>query len=408
MAQAQAATNRVFRNEMLHGAKPLLKEIDEPQLALLPAQKGLVGFRQFYDKPIYILTVAVGIVLLIACANIAALLLARATAREKEMAVRLALGAGRARIIRQLLTESLLLSSAGAALGIVLADWSAQALAAFISKNAYSTLFIDTRPDARILAFTLGIALLTGILFGIAPAFRGSRINVAPVLKESAASSDATKVPGRRFSLRSALIVAQVALSVIVLTGAGLLVRTLANLRNIDPGFDTHNVLLFGINPKLTGYNNDRIQTLYSELQTRLASIPGVISASYSSDTLLSAGLWTSGVHIEGQPEKTTVETDMLAVGPEFFETMRLPLVNGRTFSAADLPSTQAVAIVNQTFVRRFLEGKNPIGVHLGGTTPSGNKVERAVVGVVADAKYDDLRKPLEPTVYVPLQEGEA
>ena len=408
MAQAQAATNLVFRNQMLHGAKPLLKEIDEPQLALLPAQKGLVGFRQFYDKPIYILTVAVGIVLLIACANIAALLLARATAREKEMAVRLALGAGRARIIRQLLTESLLLSSAGAALGIVLADWSAQALAAFISKNAYSTLFIDTRPDARILAFTLGIALLTGILFGIAPAFRGSRINVGLALKESAASSDATKVPGRRFGLGSALIVAQVALSVVVLTGAGLLVRTLANLRNIDPGFDTHNVLLFGINPKLTGYSNDRIQTLYSELQTRLASMPGVISASYSSGTLLSAGQWTSGVHIEGQPEKTTVETDMLAVGPSFFETMRLPLLNGRTFAASDLRSTQAVAIVNQTFVRRFLEGRNPIGLHLGGTTPSGNKVEREIVGVVADAKYDDLRKPLEPTAYIPLQEGEA
>jgi predicted permease len=193
-----------------------------------------------------------------------------------------------------------------------------------------------------------------------------------------------------------------------VLTGAGLLVRTLANLRNIDPGFDTHNVLLFGINPKLTGYSNDRIQTLYSELQTRLASMPGVISASYSSDTLLSAGQWTSGVHIEGQPEKTTVETDMLAVGPSFFETMRLPLLNGRTFAAPDLRSTQAVAIVNQTFVRRFLEGRNPIGLHLGGTTPSGNKVEREIVGVVADAKYDDLRKPLEPTAYIPLQEGEA
>ena len=408
MAQAHAATSLVFRDEVLHGAKPLLKEIDDPQLALLPAQKGLVGFRQFYDKPIYILTVAVGIVLLIACANLAALLLARATAREKEMAVRLALGAGRSRIIRQLLTESLLLSSAGAALGIVLADWSAQALAAFISKNAYSTLFIDTRPDARILAFTVGIALLTGILFGIAPAFRGSRISVAPALKESAASSDTTKVPGRRFGLGSALIVAQVALSVVVLTGAGLLVRTLANLRNIDPGFDTHNVLLFGINPKLTGYNNDRIQTLYSELQTRLASIPGVISASYSSNTLLDAGLWTSNVHIEGQPEKTTVETNMLAVGPSFFETMRLPLLKGRTFSALDLRSTQAVAIVNQTFVQRFLEGRNPIGLQLGGTTPSGNKVEREIVGVVADAKYDDLRKPLEATVYIPLQEGEA
>src|SRR5207247_8997599 len=153
-------------------------------------------------------------------------------------------------------------------------------LCVLISMNRFSTLSIDTRPDARFLACTVGIALLTGILFGIAPAFRGSRINVAPALKESAASSDATKVPGRRFGLGSSLDVAQVALSVVVLTGAGLLVRTPANLRNINPGFDTLSVLFFGINPGLAGYNQDRIQTLYSALQTRLAAIPGVISAS--------------------------------------------------------------------------------------------------------------------------------
>ncbi len=409
LAQAQAATNLVFRNEVLHGANPLFKEAEDPQVALLPGQKGLVGFRQFYDEPIYILSAAVGIVLIIVCANLAALLLARATAREKEMAVRLALGAGKGRIIQQLLTESLLLSFAGAALGILFADWSAQALAAFISRNAHSTLFIDTRPDARVLGFAVVITLLTGILFGLAPAFRGSRINVGPALKDSSGgSAGAAKATGRRIGLGSCLVVAQVALSVVVLVGAGLLVRTLTNLRKVNPGFDTHNLLLFGINPTLAGYKVERSQTLYRELQARLTSVPGVISASYSSDTLLSNGLWTSGVHIEGQSKDSTVQTDMLAVGAEFFETMRLPLIAGRTFSKSDFQSGRAVAVVNRTLAQRFLGGKNPLGVHLGGTTPSGKNVEREIVGIVGDAKYDDLRKSVEPTAYVPLQEGAA
>jgi predicted permease len=409
LAQARAATNLVFRNELLHGANPLFKEADDPQVALLPAQKGLVGFRQYYDKPIYLLSVAVGIVLVIVCANVAALLLARATAREKEMAVRLALGAGKGQVIQQLLTESLLLSFAGAILGMVFANWSAQALAVFISRNAYSTLFIDTRPDARVLAFAVVVTLLTGILFGLAPAFRGSRINVGPALKNSYVGSAASpKATGRRIGLGSCLVVAQVALSVVVLVGAGLLVRTLSNLREVNPGFDTHNILLFGINPPLAGYKVGTIQTLYRELQARLTSLPGVISASYSSGTLLSEGLWTSGVHIEGEPKDSTVETDMLAVGLEFFETMRLPLVGGRTFSNSDLQSDRAVAIVNQTFVQRFLGGKNPLGVHLGGTTSSGREIEREIVGIIGDAKYDNLRKSVEPTAYVPLQEGAA
>jgi predicted permease len=409
LAQAQAATNLVFRNEVLHVANPLFKEAEDPQVALLPAQKGLVGFRQFYDEPIYILSAAVGIVLIIVCANLAALLLARAAAREKEMAVRLALGAGKGRIIQQLLTESLLLSFAGAALGILFADGSAQALAAFISRNAYSTLFIDTRADARVLGFAVVITLLTGILFGLAPAFRGSRVNAGPALKDSSGgSAGAAKATGRRIGLGSCLVVAQVALSVVVLVGAGLLVRTLTNLRKVNPGFDTHNLLLFGINPTLAGYKVERSQTLYRELQARLTSVPGVISASYSSDTLLSNGLWISGVHIEGQSKDSTVQTDMLAVGAEFFETMRLPLIAGRTFTKSDFQSGRAVAVVNRTLAQRFLGGKNPLGVHLGGTTPSGRDVEREIVGIVGDAKYDDLRKSVEPTAYVPLQEGAA
>jgi predicted permease len=408
LAKAQAETNLLVRNELLHGSKPLLRGKDDPQVTALAAQQGLVGLRQFFADPILVLMVAVGIVLLIACANIAALMLSRATSRQKEMAVRLALGAGKGRIIQQLLTESLLIAIGGGALGIILAYWGAEGLAAFIASSADQPLLIDARPDLTVLVFTAGAALLTGILFGLAPAFRGSAVNVSPALKEgSGASSSATKAVGRRFGLGSLLVVAQVALSLVVLIGAGLLARTLANLRSINPGFDTHNVLLFGLNPKRAGYSDEKIQTLYGELQSRLAALPGVVSASYASEVLLSEGSWTTGVHLEGQPEKSTVVTNMLAVGPSYFETMRLPIVVGRTFSKSDTQSGGAVIVVNQAFVRRFLGNKNPIGFHLG-TGGEGKKVEREIVGVLADAKYDSLRTEVEPTAYIPLRAGDA
>ncbi len=407
--QAQAAVSLLFRNQTLHGAKPVLKDVDDPRVTLLPAQKGLVGIRGDFGQPLSVLMVAVGIVLLITCANVAGLLLARATAREKEMALRLALGAGRGRMIQQLLTESMLLSAAGAALGVLFAYWGAGGLAAFLSANWYSPLQIDLQPDAPVLIFTVVVALFTGILFGLAPAFRGARVNVAPALKENAGSLTGTShASGRRFGLGSSLVITQVALSVVVLIGAGLLVRTLNNLRSINPGFDTNNILLFGIEPKLAGYKEEKIQSLYDDLERRLAAQPGVVSVSYSSEVLLDNGLWTSDVHIEGQNDKSMVETDMLAVGPGFFETMRIPLVRGRTFRPSDLHSNQPLAIVNQAFVRRFLESKDPIGMHFGGSGTDPKDPQREIVGIVADARYDELRRDIAPTAYIPLREGGA
>src|SRR5580700_11081825 len=286
----------------------------------------------------------VGTILLIECANVAGLMLARATAREKEMAVRLALGAGRGRVIQQLLTESVMLSVAGAALGVLVAFWGATGLAEFLAANAYHPLQLDLHPDVRVLLFTIGVALVTGIGFGLAPAFRGTRIDVAPTLKENAGSiSAASHAGGRRFGLGSSLVVAQVAL-----IGAGLLLRTLGKLRSIHPGFDTSNVLLFSIDPTLAGYKEYNIQNVYDELTRRLAALPGVVSASYSSDALLDGGLWTEDLKIEGQKGDGTVEVQMLAVGPEFFETMHIPLAAGRTLNAADMRVKQEVALVNQ------------------------------------------------------------
>jgi len=402
--QAEAAVSLLFRNETLHGEKPAFKESDDPRVSLLPAQKRLAGFRADYGEPLYLLMAAVGIVLLIACANVAGLMLARARAREKEIALRLALGAGRGRVIRQLLTESVLLSAAGAALGVLVAFWGATGLAGFLSANSYHPMELDLHPDATVLLFTVGLTLLTGIGFGLAPALRGTRINVAPALKENSGSlSAASHVGSRRFGLGNSLVVAQVALSMVVLIGAGLLLRTLEKLKNINPGFDTRNILLFSVDPTLAGYKEENIQNVYNELERRLTALPGVVSASYSSGALLDGGSWSSDVHLRGQAEKSRVDVQMLAVGPDFFETMRIPLLKGRTFRATDDRSTQMVAIVNQALVHKFPESRDPFGLDL-----MWNDHQLEIVGVVADTKYDRLQKEDEPTLYIPLKSGEA
>jgi predicted permease len=406
LGQAESRVSLLFRNEIIQEKR--LKAEDHPQVTLTLAQKGLSGIRGDLEQPLYILMAAVGLVLLISCANVAGLLLSRAAARQKEIAVRLALGAGRGRVVRQLLTESVLLSFAGAGLGVLLAYWGASALAAFASANRYSNFQISAAPDARVLVFTVAAAALTGILFGLAPAFRGTRVNLAPTLKENSGSMSGTSFGGeRRFGLGSGLVVGQVALSLIVLAGAGLVVRSLGNLKAIDPGFDTRNVLQFAVNPTLTGYyKSDQVAPLYRELQSRLSGLPGVISVSYSSDTLLDGGLWTEDVKIEGRTDKSTVETQVLGVGPEFFSTMKIPVMTGRMLNSEDAESKRDVAVVNRAFIKKFLENREPLGLHFGGEDPQNPQYE--IVGVVGDTKYAGLRDELAPTAYIPLKDGDA
>jgi predicted permease len=403
--QAQAAVNASFVNEALHGPKPVWKAADDPHLGLLPAQEGLTGIRYQYGEPLMLLMAAVSIVLLIACANVAGLMLARGAAREREMAVRLAMGAGRRRVIRQLLTESLLLSFAGAALGALLAYAGATGMAAFFSKNAYAPLRLELHPNAPVLLFAISAAVLTGIGFGLAPALRGARANVASELKGSTAKTAVGNGAGR-FGLGRGLVVMQVALSMVVLTGACLLLRTLDKLRSIDPGFDTGNLMLFSINPELAGYKGKQIPDLYANLQRKMAALPGVVATSYSSDALLDGSLWTEDVRIERQTDKNTVETQMLAVGPDYFGTMKIPLAEGRLLGAADMSSTQLAAVVNRAFVRKFVGGRNPIGLHFGGEDPKDHKWE--IVGVVGDTKYATPRSAEAPTAFVPMTTGGA
>ena len=402
LAQAQTTVSLFFRNEMLHGPRPLSKEADDPRISLVPVQQGLIGNRWQYQRPFYILMVAVGIVLLIACSNVSGLILARTASRQKEIAVRLALGAGRARVIRQLLAESALLSGAGGVLGVFVAYWSLAALRSSDWLGSIQDFAVE--PDARLLAFTVLVCVLAGILPGLAPAFRGTRLDLTPALKESARTIPNLSHCGRRFSLGSTLVVAQVTLSMLVLAGAGLLVRTLANLKSINPGFDTRNLLLIAIDLKDNEYTPQQAQNLYRELQARFSTLPGATNVSYSSGALLAGHSHGGGTSLEGRKEED-VQRNLLSVGPHFFATMRIPLLSGRGFAQADFGSKHKVAIVNRSFVQRYLEGRSPLGLHLGA---SKGDPGAEIIGVAGDARYDDLKKAVEPTEYFPLESGRA
>ena len=448
--EAQAGATTLFRNHLLHAAKPLSRPEDDPKVDALPAQSGLTGTTVHVSAELYVLMMAVGIVLLIACANVAGLLLSRATARQKEIAVRLALGAGRGRIMRQLLTESVFLSLVGGALGILFSIWATQAIVSLIASNSDRPFGFAPGIDGRVLAFTFAASLLTGVIFGLAPAFRGTHVDLTPALKEGTGGSAAEgRVGGRRFSLGNGLVIAQVALAVVVLVGAGLLVRTLQNLRNVDPGFDTRNLLTFGLDPTLIGYKTPQIDAFYRDLQDRLAATPGVESVSYSNSTLLSGSLWETSFHLPGASKDEESEADYLPVGADFFSMMHMQLLAGRNFNSADFAQTQAAeererarqtaqeakqaglpapngsaavpasaadeapvpVIVNKTFVRKYFPNVNPLGRHFGEREANPEKGDWAapgwvILGVVSDAKYDSLRSEIGPTMYVPSSGG--
>jgi predicted permease len=356
---------------------------------------------------------AVGIILLIACSNVAGLMLARAAARQKEMALRLALGAGRTRIVRQLLTESVMLAGIGGILGIAFASWGAHAILSFVSSNQPRPLTFAAGLDMRVLGFTVAVSLFTGILFGLAPAFRGTRVDMTPALKEGfSVSSKLARSGRRRFTIGNALVVTQVALAIVVLVGAGLLVRTLQNLRSIDVGFDSHNLVLFGINPSLAGYKDAQIDGFYRDLQGRLTETPGVKAASYSMVPLLQGSLMVTMFHWPGTPQDRQSESDVLQVGPNFFSTMHIPFVAGRGFSASDYeiaasrqPTVPTPVIVDQAFASKYLGKENPMGKRFGES--AGSEDEPAspgyeIVGVVRDTKYSDLRREIQPMMYSP------
>jgi predicted permease len=359
------------------------------------ATNGLSYIRKEYRQSLMVLMAIVGVVLLIACANVANLLLARSAARQREIAIRIALGSGRGRLMRQLLTESLVLSLSGAALGILFAQWGTRLLVGLLS-SGWNKAFLDLSIDSRVLAFTAGVAILTGLLFGLAPAWRGTRVNPQLAMKANARGV----IEGGRFGLGKALVVVQVALSLVLVIGAGLMLTTFVHLETLNPGFEREHVLLVGVDLRNGHYPPTRRGAVFEEMLERLRALPGVRSASSSALTPIDNSLFDSHVQIEGYTPKSEEDTDVYFnnVSGRFFETLGTDLIAGRDFNKYDTPESPRVSIVNQTLAKRFFAGQNPIGRRFREEFDDG-LVE--IIGVVKDAKYISLREHIHPTAYL-------
>jgi predicted permease len=369
-----------------------------------PAATGFSNLRRLYETPLWMLLAIAALVLLIACANIAILLLARSSVRGREIAVRLSLGASSGRLIRQLLVESLLIGVAGTVLGAVLAQWVSRFLVAFIATSA-TDVFVDLHPDWLVLSFTMGMALLTTILFGLAPAFRATRIAPAAALK----SAGRNLAGGREhFSLRRGLVVSQVAFSLVLLVGAILFVRSLKNILSVNAGFHTAGIMEADLDFRQLKIPAPQRQGYKLNLIDRLRALPGIEGVADASVVPLSGYGWQENVILAGATKRADVAPLFTQVSPDFFNTMGIRIMAGRTFSERDTANSLKVAIVNQSFVKKILNGANPIGAHF--------QIEEAVgrarpiyevVGLVRDRKYYDLRDEFAPEVYVTTAQGD-
>lgn len=413
--QARSALSLIAQQAALEEAgSPLTPEkqqaIQQQSLRLLPASQGFNALRQEFSTPLRLLMVVVGLVLLIACANVANLLLARAAAREKEIALRLALGAPRWRIIKQLLTESLLLAFIGGAFGLLLASWSTSLLLKVlaIEHNNFSAgapVSISVPFDIRIVTFTALVSVIAAVVFGLAPAWRASKLDLTPSMKEG---------QNRWFGWGRTLVVTQVALSLTLLIGAGLFIRSLVKLRNVDLGFQREHTLVFSVDPQLSNYHREQIGGLYKQMLERIGSVPGVTSVSLSRQGLLSGSGTQGSIRVPGftpPPQENQVvrsgdrvELDvpyLSQVGPNFFRTLGMTIVRGRDISPQDNETAPRVAVVNEAFARYYFGSEDPIGRRFDRGEEDGGEVE--IVGVVRDAKSESVKEQTPRTFYVPF-----
>jgi predicted permease len=408
--RATSSLEPVFAQSMREAADGLAGlPIDSPavrqaylhlRLLLEPGSQGLAALRRQFSKPLWIVMAIVGLLLLITCANVASLLLARANAREKELAVRLALGAGKGRLIRQLLTESIVLGLTGGVIGVGLAYWGSRSLLALIARGR-NPVTLSAHPDLAFLAFALGISLLTALVFGIMPAFHAAHVDPSHGLTQGTHETSAATTRQR---CGKSLVVFQVAISLVLVVAAGLLARTLSNLRNFYPGFNRENVLLFSVNPPIIGYTD--VVPLYERLLNRLRAIPGVRSASLSVHEPLSTSASTTTVRVQGpavQQGEDLAPVNIEPVGPDYFATMEIPLLRGRDFSWKDRDGTRKVAVVNESTARHYFGDADPIGrfVSIPGFVGDASWIQ--IVGEVRDIKVHDLREPATAMLYVPL-----
>jgi predicted permease len=397
--QAQASANHELRQFL---TAQVGQPNDDTRLAiensfvqLAPGARGISGLRRVYTQALRMLMVIVALILVIACANVGNLLLSRAAARQAEISLRQALGASRWRLVRQLLTESLLLAIIGGVAGVLIAQWAVSVL---VSRVA-ATSPLDVRPDASILLFTLGISLLSGILFGIAPALRATKPDLTSALKEKTALGRK-----RRFNLGSTLVVAQVAVSLILLVGAGLFARSLMKLQQEDLGFNRDNVLLASVDARLGGYKPEELSGLYRQLYDRLSTLPNVRHATLASYSPMAGTSTNSSVTVRGYtPNKgESMNVSDVYIGPDFCNTLGVPLLQGREINLQDTPTSTKVAVVNQSFAQAFFRDQNPIGRRLTFEGDS-DKDDFEIVGVIGDSKYDSAKEKADRTVFRPI-----
>jgi predicted permease len=359
-----------------------------PRLLVDSGARGVYDVNTSDERSVRILGAVVVLVLLIVCANVANLLLSRATTRQKEISIRLSLGATRGRLIRQLLTESLLLALAGGTLGILVGGWSGQLLPGAAGQA--------TAIDWRVLSFVLAITVATGVLFGIAPALRATSMNVSATLKATSRA-----VAGSRSLLTKGLLVLQVAVSLVLLIAAGLFLRTLNNLRRVDVGFNTQNLVLFRLAPALNRYDDAKTATLVEQVTARLEAIPGVRAVAVSNVPLLSNSTNSTSFFHGGRKFDSI---NVLQISPDYFKTMEMPLISGRGFTDRDNQTAPRVVVINETAARKYFPNEQPLGLRFGTTAEQSQQLE--VVGVLRDAKYDSVRNEVPPTMYVPQLQG--
>ena len=386
------ATER-FRTRFL--AKPLV---------VLPGQRGQSDLRERFSESLVVLMAMVGLLLVIACANVANLLLARATSRQREIAIRLALGAGRVRIVRQHLAESLVLAIAGGGLGLIVASWTGALLIGALPGASDGSTTLSSDPDGRVLLFALALSIVTALIFGLGPAVQSTRQAVAGTLKD-----ESTGVVGGtgHARARKGLVIAQVALSVMLVAGAALFARSLYNLRTLDPGFRVDRLLSFSIDPVLSGYSLDRVKAIFKQTQERLSALPGVSSASMSSIGPLTGNGWLATMRVDGYTPKPdeNMNINLNSVGPGFFATLGIPLIAGRDFTERDDAKAPVVVVVNEAMARYYWKSAQAaIGKRLGyRRDKEGFPLE--IVGVVKDSKDENLRAEIPRFLYTSYQQ---
>jgi len=387
-AQLKAALDVVFAR----GADGQMKE---PEMLVQPGQGGLAFERNTYGQPLLLMLGAVGLVMLVACANLTGLLLARGATRQHEFAVRAALGAGRWTLIRQSLTESLILAGLGGGLGVLLASWGRDAISRLLTGSSAGLLH-DLSLDYKVMSFTVAAALITALLSGLLPALRAGGADPGNGLK----ARNALGIP--RLRTGRVLVIAQIGLSLLLLTGAGLFLRTLANLKDINTGFDTEKLLVFQVNPGFAGYEETRLTAFYEQVQNSLAAIPGVRDAALTVFPLLDNKSSSGGFSMPGRaaPQSDNQQTHRLVVGETFFDTLGVPLLSGRSLSTADGAAAPKVIVVNETFARKYFPDEDPVG-----RTINTWRADWRIVGVCADTKYQNIKEAVPPTVFIPFRQ---